>query len=148
MNYDLHIPIYASFLGGGLLLLQNLLMLNVGFYRGGIKKGVGADGDIKLERIVRRHGNLAENAPIFVAVLAIYELLNGQTYFALGVAIAFAASRLMHLVGFSNEAGSHLLRAEGGRLAFLVFRSGGATLSAISSIVLAIGTLLRAAQIP
>lgn len=68
--------------------------------------------------------------------------MYGQTTFALWTAILFAAARSMHALGFSNDAGSHLVGVEGGRLAFLVLRSGGATLSALPSIILAGGLLL------
>lgn len=135
------IPTYAAVLGAALLVIQNLFMLNVGMYRAGIKKGVGVDGDIKLERLVRRHGNLAENAAIFIAVLALYEWTLGQNSFAFWIAIVFFSARVMHALGFSSDAGSHLKDARGGRLFFLAMRSGGATLTALSSLLLG-GALL------
>lgn len=139
-------PIYAAVLGGGFLAVQNLLMLNVGMYRTGLRKGVGVDGDIKLERLVRRHGNLAENAAIFVIALAIYEILFGQTGMAFWAATIFAIARVMHLVGFSNDAGSHLIGAEGGKKVFLMMRAGGSMLSAATSIVLGVALVLGVAS--
>jgi len=136
MEATINAPIYAAILGGAMLVLQNALMLNVGLYRTGLKKGVGVDGDVKLERLVRRHGNLAENAAIFVLVLALYELLFGQTGLVFWTAIFFAIARSLHVLGFSSLAGSHLIGAEGGGKLFLLMRASGATLSAATSVVL------------
>ncbi len=143
---QLFTPFYTAILGGGLLTVQSLLMLNVGMYRTGLKKGVGIDGDIILERLVRRHGNLAENAAIFVAVLAIYEVLFGQTGLAFWIAVAFAVARLMHGVGFSSAAGSHLIGAEGGKKIFLMLRAGGAMLTAATSVVLGVALVIGVAN--
>lgn len=143
MGEIINAPVYAALLGGGLLAAQSLLMLNVGMYRTSLQKGVGVDGDVKLERLVRRHGNLAENAGIFVAVLTIYELLFGQTTLAFWVAIIFAAARALHAFGFSNAAGSHLIEAEGGKKLFLMMRASGAMITAIVSIVLGVALIFN-----
>ncbi|MEL6693915.1 MAG: MAPEG family protein [Pseudomonadota bacterium] len=90
-------PIYAALLGGALLCLQIILMLTVGTYRSNSGKGVGVADDMKLERLVRRHGNLAENAAIFVTVFALYELLFGQTWIALIIGIVFFLARSLLL---------------------------------------------------
>lgn len=141
----LNTPIYAAMLGAGLLILQILLMLSVGTYRSGAKKGVGVDGDMKLERLVRRHGNLAENAAIFIVVLALYELMFGQTFIALGAASVFFAARLSHAIGFSSLSGSHLVEAKGAGAAFVLMRVTGAGLTALSSLVLAIALIFAIA---
>ena len=139
----MNVPVYAALLGGGMLAAQSLLMLNVGMYRTSLQKGVGVDGDVKLERLVRRHGNLAENAGIFVAVLAVYELLFGQTGFAFWIAVIFALARCLHALGFSNAAGSHLIEAEGGKKAFLLMRASGAIITAATSIILGTALVLN-----
>jgi uncharacterized membrane protein YecN with MAPEG domain len=145
MEMTLNMPVYAGLLGGTLIVVQNILMLNVGLYRTNQKKGVGVDGDVTLERRVRRHGNLAENAAIFVIVLALYELLLGQTAMALLAAVVFAVARLLHVAGFASEAGSHLIGAQGGNKIFVLMRAGGAGLSALASLV--IGTALVYAMV-
>lgn len=142
---SLNTPTYAALLGGGLLILQILLMLSVGTYRSGAKKGVGVDGDMKLERLVRRHGNLAENAAIFVIVLALYELLFGQTWIALGTASVFFAARLLHVFGFSSVSGSHLVDAKGAGSKFVLMRASGAGLTALSSLVIAVALIIGVA---
>ncbi|MCY6383273.1 MAPEG family protein [Hoeflea prorocentri] len=138
------LPIYSALLGAALLVVQNLLMLTVGIYRTRTGKSAGVDGDIKLERLARRHGNLAENAAIFVAVLTLYELLAGQTAFALWIALLFAFARLLHIAGFSDQAGSHLVGAEGSKKIFVMMRGGGAGLSAVASLLLGINLALAA----
>lgn len=138
----LHSPLYAALLGGALLTLQILFMLSVGTYRSRAGKGAGVDGDMTLERLVRRHGNLAENAAIFVIVLALYELMFGQTLLALGTASVFFAARLLHAVGFASAAGSHLVDAKGAGSKFVLMRAAGAGLTALSSLVLGVGLVI------
>ncbi|MCR9213691.1 MAG: MAPEG family protein [Proteobacteria bacterium] len=138
MEIALKMPVYAALLGGTLIVIQNVLMLNVGLYRTNQKKGVGIDGDVTLERRVRRHGNLAENAAIFIIVLTLYELLLGQTAMALLSAIVFAAARLSHIAGFANEAGSHLIGVQGRKKIFVLMRAVGAGLSALASLMIGV----------
>ncbi|MEL6829879.1 MAG: MAPEG family protein [Pseudomonadota bacterium] len=137
-------PINAALLGGALIILQALLMLSAGGYRGRNRKAIGVEGDAKLERLVRRHGNLAENAAIFVAVLALYELIAGSTAFAFWIAIIFLIARLAHVIGFSNAAGSHLEGADGAGRIYVLCRMIGAGFTALSSIALGIATLISA----
>ncbi len=136
MEMSLNMPLYAALLGGTLLVVQNILMVTVGLYRTNVGKGAGVDGDVKLERLVRRHGNLAENAAIFVVTLTLYELLMGQTAIAFWTAIVFAIARLLHIAGFSDKAGSHGIGEGSRKKLFLNLRAGGAGLSAISSVLL------------
>ncbi len=138
----LHTPTYAALLGGSLLVLQILLMLSVGTYRTGARKGVGVDGDMKLERLVRRHGNLAENAAIFLIVLTLYEVMFGQTLIVLGTASVFLVARLLHAIGFSSLSGSHLVDAQGSGSSFVLMRAAGAGLTALSSLVIAIALIV------
>jgi len=138
----LNAPIYAALLGGLMILLQAILMLSAGMYRGRNKKGAGVDGDITLERLVRRHGNLAENAGIFIAVLAVYELLEGQTMVAFSLALLFLIARIAHAIGFSSAAGSHGIDADTGGRIFVLFRMIGAGFTALSLIILGIATVL------
>ena len=68
------IPIYAAAAGAFLIILQAILMVAAGSYR--VKSGInlGTGEDPVMERKIRRHGNLAENAGLFVAVLALAEM--------------------------------------------------------------------------
>ena len=129
-------PVFSAILAGTLLVVQTTMMLTVGAYRAGSRTSVGVDGDMKLERLVRRHGNLAENAAIFLIVLALYELLFGDTVFALSIGVVFLIARMLHIVGFSNNAGSHLVGAETGGRAYVLMRMAGAGLTALSTLAL------------
>ncbi|MEM1148222.1 MAG: MAPEG family protein [Pseudomonadota bacterium] len=140
---ELHLPVTAALLSGVLLSLQIVLMLSVGMYRNQAGKGVGVDGDIKLERLVRRHGNFAENAAIFVVTLALYEVLFGSGIGVLAAAIVFALARLAHIIGFTSEAGSHLIGADGAGRVYVLLRAAGAGLTALISLVLGIALVIR-----
>ena len=121
-------PVVAATTAGILLVMQQALMLNVGMYRTKVRLGTGYGDDLDLERLSRRHGNLAENAGIFIATLALLELYIGSGDAVLWLAVAFVAARIAHMVGFSSLAGSHL--KEGSKL-FLLLRAGGATFTAL-----------------
>lgn len=135
-------PVITAVTAGVLLIFQQLLMLSVGLYRVKVRRGVGDGGDAQLERLVRRHGNLAENSALFLIGLGLLELATGSGPVTLGFAGAFLAARLFHALGFSSLAGSHL--AEGSRL-FLLLRSSGAILTALVGIA-AGGYLLSTAS--
>lgn len=121
----MNLPIYTAALGAFIIVLQVALMLSVGLHRG---KGqfIGNGDDKDLERKVRRHGNLAENSGLFLVVIALFEMLVGQTTYVLVLCIAFAIARLFHAVGFSSLAGSHGEDLTGGRKAFAGMRALGA----------------------
>lgn len=91
-----------------------------------------------LERLVRRHGNLAENAAIFLVVLALFELLFGASTFVWAIGMLFLVGRLFHIIGFSNATGSHLVNPDGASRVFILMRMAGALLTALSTIVLGV----------
>lgn len=135
-------PVFSAILAGTLLTVQTTMMLLVGTYRSGARKGVGVDGDIKLERLVRRHGNLAENAAIFLIVLTLYELLFGDTVFALCIGVVFLVARMLHIIGFSSNAGSHLIDADGAGRLYILLRASGAGLTALSTLALGLTLII------
>ena len=118
------LPIIAAQTGAVLLILQIVLMLTAGLRRAKTGTFVGlSDADPDLERVVRRHGNLAENAGLFVAVLALAELV-GLAPSVLGViAAVFVAARFAHAASFTSLTGSH--GREGNKL-FVLLRLFGA----------------------
>ena len=133
-------PTISAVTAGVLLMLQQLLMLNVGMYRTKVRMGTGYGNDQNLERLGRRHGNLAENAAIFIVTLALLELQLGPTTVVVSLAIAFIVARLAHAIGFSSLAGSHL--GEGSKL-FLFLRAGGATFTALIGLATAAYLLIN-----
>ena len=124
-------PVYTALAGGALLILQQILMMSTGIYRGKVKQGVGHGGDQTLERKMRRHGNLAENSAIFLIVLALLEL-SGASQLAFWFAIVFVAARIAHALAFMSIKGSH----EPGFSPFLVLRFLGASTTGLGGIAL------------
>ena len=140
---DLNASLYAASLAGLLIILQTSLMLTVGLYRGRIGQFVGLGEDPNMERLTRRHGNLAENACLFVCVLALLELLSGQTAIVMWLAIIFAVARILHAIAFSDLAGSHGVSKDGAKRIFVLSRISGAMLIAMTSFTLG-GALIYA----
>lgn len=119
------LPLYSAMLGAFLIVLQVALMLTVGLHRAkGQFIGIGEDRD--LERKVRRHGNLAENSGLFLVVIALLEMIVGQTTYVAAVCLVFAMARLLHAAGFSSLAGSHGDDLTGARKGFAAMRAMGA----------------------
>lgn len=95
------LPLISAATAGVLILLQSVLMLAAGFKRVRFKQLLGDGGHDELLRAVRRHGNLAENAAIFVVSLALLELIGTASLIVSGLAAAFVAARLSHAFGLS-----------------------------------------------
>ncbi len=118
-------PHVSATLAAFLLILQQVLMIAVGIHRTKTKVGMGIAEDKHLEGKVRRHGNLAENAAIFVAVLALTELSGAPSGVVRGFAIAFAIGRASHALGFTHPDGAQG-NIKGNKL-FVAMRVLGAT---------------------
>lgn len=117
------IPVISSTIAAILIILQQLLMINVGMHRAKTSIGVGFGDDMNLERKIRRHGNLAENSALFLATLTLAELRGAPSNIIIGFGGVFVFVRLMHIIAFSSNAGSHL--AKGSKL-FSLLRAVGA----------------------
>ncbi len=129
-------PYTAALVGAFLYILQQGLMMNTGSYRGKAGIGVGFGDDRHLERKIRRHGNLAENAAIFIAVLALTEMLVGTGPAVIAFGVVFAFARLSHAFAFNSLGGSHE-KIEGTKK-YLVARMLGALLSGLTGILLSL----------
>ena len=103
----MELPYTAATVGAVLLILQLALMMNTGTHRVKVKVGVGIGEDKDLERKMRRHGNLAENAAIFIIVLALTEGIFGGGPVVTAIGALFVLARLSHAAAFSSLAGSH-----------------------------------------
>jgi len=127
------LPLISAGLGGVLIIMSQTLMLSVGMHRTRTKRGVGYGDDVTLERKIRRHGNLIENAPMFVLVLALLEMAGGSQTAVLAFAGVFLIARICHAIGFSSLSGSH--QADSFNV-FLGLRAVGATTTALVGIML------------
>ena len=90
------IPIIAAVAGAVLIILQALLMILVGIHRIRNRINLGTGDDPALERKIRRHGNLAENAALFIVVLALAEMTVVPNDIVAIIALIFIAGRILH----------------------------------------------------
>lgn len=95
------------------LILLLVLALRVALYRLRHRIGVGVAEDRVLERRVRAHGNLSENAPLALLGLALLELLGAGTLLLHGLGVSFVLGRVLHAWGLSMNAGTSWQRLSG-----------------------------------
>ena len=74
-----------------------------------------------LQRAIRAHGNLIENAPLFLILLFLCELNKFDPFYLHAAGIFFFLGRLMHGIGFGFMLHSPILRIGGMSLTFLGF---------------------------
>lgn len=134
MPPEVAFPTTAALAAAVLIALQVALMLSVGMHRFAVKVGVGNGEDRDLERKIRRHGNLSENAAIFVIVIALIEMAGGGGTVLMALAGAFVLARLSHAIAFSSQSGSH---APSGSVVFPMLRATGAFGTALTGFGLA-----------
>jgi uncharacterized membrane protein YecN with MAPEG domain len=94
-------PLISACTAGILILMQTALMMTVVAARRRNRQSIGDGGHHELLMAIRRHGNFAENAAIFLAGFTLLELAGGGR---LGLAImcaAFVLGRISHAVGLS-----------------------------------------------
>ena len=137
-------PIVAAFVGAILIVAQQIFMMIAGTHRGKVAIGVGVGQDKELERKVRRHGNLAENAAIFLVVLGFAEMLSGGGTMTTVIGIVFLCARISHAVAFTSLSGSH--GQENGARIFALCRMFGALGTGLSGIVLGLYLLFLLAS--
>ena len=123
-------PLYAGLLG---LLLVGLAY-NVSRYRVGLKISAGDGGHPALRRAIRAHGNLTENAPFGLVLLASVEAqgFSEITIHLLGCVLV--VGRAMHAFGLSRHEGTSAGRALGILLTWLMILA--TSLLAIYSVIL------------
>jgi uncharacterized membrane protein YecN with MAPEG domain len=93
--------VISAITAGVLIIGQAGLLVAVAQRRRSSRQALG-DGDATLQRLVRRHGNFAENAAIFVASLALLEMMGAARPFVIGLAALFIVGRLLHAIGLSR----------------------------------------------
>lgn len=94
-------PAIAAVTAGTLIVFQMMLMVETGMARIRRLQLLGEGADEAVLRSIRRHGNLAENAAIFVAVLALVEMAGGAPMAVAAAGTAFVLGRVMHAAAFS-----------------------------------------------
>jgi uncharacterized membrane protein YecN with MAPEG domain len=130
-------PLVSALTAGILILMQTALMLTVVVARRRNRQSLGDGGHHDLLLAMRRHGNLAENAAIFLAGFALLELAGGGRTGLAVLCAAFVLGRISHVVGLSMTKTVN------------PFRVGGVVLTAIVGVTL--GTrlvVLAVSQLP
>ena len=98
-------PYFTAATAVVLAVLQMLLLLYTANGRGRFRTGLGEGTNPLLLRRIRMHGNLAENAPIFLILLGLTEMTGQWAAWVPWLALAFAIVRLSHLTGLAISAG-------------------------------------------
>jgi uncharacterized protein len=96
------LPVVSSLTAGVLILAQMVLLWATVLVRRRVRQSLGEAGDPALTRAVRRHGNFAENAAIFVVSLALAEMLGAPRWFVAALAALFVVGRVVHAIGLSQ----------------------------------------------
>jgi uncharacterized protein len=94
-------PILSALTAGVLIIIQMALMLTVVLARRRNRQSIGDGGNPKLLAAIRRHGNFAENAAIFVAGFTLLEVLGGSRTTIATMCAAFVIGRISHIIGLS-----------------------------------------------
>jgi uncharacterized membrane protein YecN with MAPEG domain len=115
-----NIPLVTASAAIVLALLQMGLMNWAAFGRAKYSTGLGDGGHDALARRIRMHGNLAENAPIFLILLGLAEWSGEWDRILPAVAIAFVLARIAHVIGLSQTSGASIPRMTGATGTFLL----------------------------
>ncbi len=107
------LPLTTAMAAAVIAVLQVVLMLAVGLKRQASGVSLGDGGDQELLRRMRRHGNLIENAPMFLILLMLLEIIGGTPSIVLIFAGLFVLARLSHAISLSSEGAPLALRAIG-----------------------------------
>jgi uncharacterized protein len=112
MQY-LPVPVVSAVTAGALIIIQMVLTLVVVLARRRNRQSLGDGGNPDVLRAMRRHGNFAENAAIFIAGFTLFELIGGPQRSLEIMCAVFVAGRLSHVVGLSLKNTVNPLRVLG-----------------------------------
>jgi len=96
-------PVTTAYVAAIIGLLQYALMMAVGLARGPAGVSLGDGGNEELLRKIRRHGNLAENAAIFLVLLGLLELAGTNESIIMGIGGLFVVARISHAIALSTS---------------------------------------------
>jgi len=131
----LALPVVSAATAGVLIVVQMILLLLTVLARRKARQSLGEGQDEGLLRAMRRHGNFAENAAIFVIALALLEIMGAGRQMVEGLAGAFLLGRLFHALGLSMPKSVNL------------WRTLGVFLTVASSLVLGVRLMMTAAPL-
>jgi uncharacterized protein len=107
------IPFVSVATAGVLLLIQMLLTATVVMARRSNKQSLGDGGNADVLRAMRRHGNFAENAAIFVAALTLFELSGAHRTTVEMFAAIFVVGRISHAIALTMKNTVNIFRIAG-----------------------------------
>jgi len=107
------LPIISGFAAALIGVFQIILMLAVGNARRAERVSLGDGGNESLLMKIRRHGNLTENAPIFLILLGFLEITGGPKAAILALACIFVLARFSHAFALSGPGKPEIARAIG-----------------------------------
>jgi len=123
---SLHMPMVSALCAGLLIILHTVLLILVIKKRAQHEQGIGDGGHADLELAIRRHGNLVENAPMFIIALALLELYSGAVLSVSVLGYAFVIGRMLHAIGLSKNGETNVPRFLGATTTMLCnFGVGG-----------------------
>jgi uncharacterized membrane protein YecN with MAPEG domain len=129
------LPVVSALTAGILIVVQMVLMMGVVLSRRKNRQSLADGGRPDLLRAIRRHGNFAENAAIFVAGFTLLELLGGSRPELEIMCAIFVAGRLSHVIGLSLAKSVN------------VFRQLGVALTAFVGVALGVRLVLMALRL-
>jgi hypothetical protein len=94
-------PVVTALTAGILIIMQMGLLFAVVRARRRGRQSLGDGGNAGLLMAIRRHGNLAENAALFVAGFALLEISGGNRVWLAVMCAAFVLARISHAIGLS-----------------------------------------------
>jgi uncharacterized protein len=110
MNIALPVTaLYASLFG----VMFVMLMLVVIKLRRSLRIGLGDGGNRDLQQAIRVHGNAIECVPMFLLLLAIFELNHGPVMLLHLFGATFLFARVLHAWGLYSSSGASLGRVAG-----------------------------------
>jgi uncharacterized protein len=96
-------PLISALTAGILIVMQMGLALAVALARRRNRQSLGDGGNKDLLPAIRRHGNLAENAALFIAGFTLLEMLGGSRIELEILCAVFVLARISHAIGLSMQ---------------------------------------------
>ncbi len=129
-------PAITALTAGAIIIIQMGLMFYAASGRIKFKKGLGDGGEPQMLKRIRMHGNLTENAPIILIVMALLEM-GGFSQTILAVAgVVFVIVRILHPLGLLRSQGTSVFRFLGATTTMFLGFAGG-----VGLIIFALGQL-------
>jgi uncharacterized membrane protein YecN with MAPEG domain len=124
-------PIVSAFTAGLIILMQMALAFSVVLTRRA-RQSIGDGGDQELLLAIRRHGNFAENAAIFIACFTLLEIMGRGGTWLVMLCTGFVLGRIGHIIGLSMKETINPFRISGITLTIAVGIALGVRLTLVA----------------